>query len=61
MLGAQGNVLFDIQPLRKAHERSEFDCGNNDLNHYIQRFARQNQDKDLGRTYVAVEPGGLRV
>ena len=53
--------MFDIQPLRKAHERTTFDCGQEDLNRYLQHSARQNQDKDLGRTYVAVEDGQLSV
>lgn len=59
--GAETFPVFEIQPLRKAHEREEFDCGDDDLNRYLKRSARQNQDKDVGRTYVAVEEGQLRV
>ena len=39
----------------KAHNRKDFDCGNPSLNEYLQRSARQNQDQDMGRTYVLVE------
>ena len=53
--------MYEIQPLRKAHDRQEFDCGVHDLNQYIQRFARQNQDKDVGRTFVAIDEDSLRV
>jgi len=53
--------VFDIQLLRKGHDRTAFDCGDDDLNRYLQRFASQNQDKDVGRTYVAVEEGDTRV
>lgn len=45
---------MEIVLLSKAHDRSGFDCGEAGLNDYLQRFARQNDEKNLGRTYVAV-------
>ena len=48
-------------PLTKAHDRAAFDCGISSLNQYLQRAARQNQDKDIGRTYAALEAGQVRV
>ncbi|MEX2447003.1 MAG: GNAT family N-acetyltransferase [Dehalococcoidia bacterium] len=38
-----------------------FDCGSEPLNEYLQRYARQNHDSGLAKTWVAVEAGGERV
>lgn len=53
--------MFEFVPLTKAHDRRDFDCGVPSLNQYLQRSARQNQEKDIGRTYVLVETGQVRV
>jgi len=48
-----------IEPLATGHDRAGFDCGVESLNSYLKRYARQNADRDLGVTFVAVaEPGG---
>ncbi len=57
----EGLVSFEFVPLTKAHDRAAFDCGVPSLNSYLQRSARQNQDRDIGRTCVALEPGQVRV
>ena len=54
-------VSFGFVPLTKAHDRAAFDCGVPSLNLYLHRAARQNQDRDIGRTCVALEPGQVRV
>ena len=41
--------------LDRRHDRANFDCGNTDLNTFLQRLARQQSDKDFSRTYVAVK------
>ena len=49
-----------IEPLGREHERARFDCGEAALDEYLRRYARQNQDSGLARTFVAVggaEPG----
>jgi GNAT superfamily N-acetyltransferase len=48
---------WQIVRLVKEHRRDAFDCGADDLNQYLRRFARQNGNKGLGRSYVAVLPG----
>ncbi len=53
--------MFELHPLTQKHERREFDCGILSLNQYLLRSARQNQDKDMGRTTVLVEAGQNRV
>ena len=50
-----------IELLAAAHERTLFDCGEPSLNDYLHRFARQNTEKHLGRTYVALPEGENRV
>ncbi len=50
-------LVWEISRIEKHHDRSAFDCGSEPLNVYIRRFARQNTDADIGRTYVATRPG----
>lgn len=45
-----------VEPLSTRHDRDAFDCGEPSLNDFLKRYARQNDDKGLGRTYVAVRP-----
>ena len=52
---------MNIEPLSSQHDRNSFDCGEPSLNTYLRQYARQNDEKGLGRTYVAVEPGETRV
>lgn len=35
--------------------REEFDCGIEALNEYLRRFARQNHERNIARTFVAVD------
>lgn len=53
--------FFNIEPLTRGHDRASFDCGEPALNDFIQRHARQNQDRGIGRTYVAAAADGVRV
>lgn len=41
-----------FEKLNRGHSRKKFDCGEQSLNRYIQRFARQNAQNNLGETYV---------
>lgn len=42
-----------ISGLEKHHDRIDFDCGERELNVYLQRLARQQAQRDFSRTYVA--------
>lgn len=45
-----------IEPLNsEAHDRTAFDCGEPALNGYLQKTARQHQQKGIANTYVLVE------
>lgn len=41
-------------PLNNKHDRKGFDCGDQDLNHWLMRMARQHRKKGVSATYVAV-------
>lgn len=40
-------------PLTRAHDRVAFDCGDADLNTYLQRYARQNHESGGAKCFVA--------
>lgn len=52
---------WTIELLTKRHQRSEFDCGHAALSSFLREYARQNQDENIGRTYVATRPSDPRV
>ncbi|OQX00279.1 MAG: hypothetical protein BWK73_48985 [Thiothrix lacustris] len=45
-----------IVSLSTIHDRKAFDCGQEDLNHYLQQTAQQHQKKQVSRTWVAIDP-----
>jgi len=42
------------EPIAKKHDRQGFDCGQPELNTYLQKHARQSHDSGASKTYVAV-------
>lgn len=52
---------FAIELLAKQHKRENFDCGEENLNQFLKKYARQNQEKGFGRTFVAVLPNEAEV
>jgi len=52
---------WQIVRLHKTHRRDAFDCGSQELNEYVRRFARQNDRKGIARVYVAVYPSEVLV
>ena len=51
---AIGKARWVIRKLERTHLVEDFDCGYEDLNRYISRFALNNQSAGSARTYVAV-------
>lgn len=49
------NIPYKIEPLTTQHDRESFDCGEESLNTFLKRYARQNAEKGFGRTFVAVK------
>ncbi len=52
---------WTIEHLRREHQREQFRCGEPSLDEFLQKYARQNDEKGLGRTFVATRPGDLVV
>ena len=50
-----------IERLSSNHHRNAFDCGVEDLNVYLQKYASQHQRKGVGRTYVVTEDDAEQV
>ena len=62
----QNNVVQSRQSavmdlLARRHDRQSFDCGSPALNEFLKKYARQNAEQDLSRTYVAIRPPSLQV
>ncbi len=43
------------EPISRAHDRKSFDCGEQALNEFLSRYARQAHESGASKTYVAVE------
>ena len=52
-------MKFAIEKLRRTHAVEDFDCGNEQLNRFLLRFAWQNQQANASHTYVAVSDGQI--
>src|SRR6202167_5079110 len=46
-------IVWDGEPIGKKHDRAAFDCGDPDLNLYLQKFARQNHESGGAKCFVA--------
>jgi predicted GNAT family N-acyltransferase len=48
--------MLTIEPLNPdKHVREGFDCGNDSLNYYLKRVARQHSERGVSRTFVLVD------
>jgi GNAT superfamily N-acetyltransferase len=52
---------WEIQRISSRHERKLFNCGHEALDSFLVRYARQNDEKNIGRTFVAVLAGTTKV
>jgi GNAT superfamily N-acetyltransferase len=50
-----------IERLTREHSRAGFSCGNPELDTFLTALVSQYEKRSLGRTYVATEPGQVRV
>ncbi len=48
-------MTLKIETLTRDHNRTAFDCGNDELNRYLRNTARQHIEKGISRTFVLVE------
>ncbi|WP_277061361.1 GNAT family N-acetyltransferase [Rivihabitans pingtungensis] len=50
-------MKVQVQSLSSIHNRKNFDCGQAQLNNWLATMAGQQQEKNIARTFVAVNPG----
>ncbi len=43
------------EPIAKRHDRSRFDCGDEALNHFLLRYARQSHEQGGAKTFLAID------
>lgn len=51
---------LQVEPLASHHDRAAFSCGTPELDHYIQRYARQDGKRDLAQCFVLAPHAGSR-
>ena len=49
------------QPIGKHHDRSAFDCGDEALNQFLHRYARQSHEQGGAKTYLAVNESNEKI
>ena len=43
------------EPISKSHDRKAFDCGDDAMNEFLQRYARQSHDLGAAKTILAID------
>jgi GNAT superfamily N-acetyltransferase len=43
------------EPISKSHHRASFDCGDEQMNDFLRRFARQSHEQNASKTFCAVD------
>jgi GNAT superfamily N-acetyltransferase len=46
---------WDFVPIDKKYQRDHFDCGYSALDDYIKKYAKQNHEKRIAKTFVAIQ------
>lgn len=49
------------EAIGKQHDRDGFDCGEDELNVYLKKYARQNHENDGAKTFLAIEDATGRI
>ncbi|MCA9878317.1 MAG: hypothetical protein KC442_11065 [Thermomicrobiales bacterium] len=47
--------IWREEPITGPHRRQDFDCGDADLNLYLQRYARQSHEQNAAKTCCAID------
>jgi hypothetical protein len=43
------------EPVAKSHDRKSFDCGDDAMNDFLRRFARQSHEQNASKTFCAID------
>ncbi len=57
--GSTGAHARRVEKLRREHNLEGFDCGRDELNRFLIRYAWQNQQADASQTYVGLASGEI--
>lgn len=49
------------EPIGKSHDRQGFDCGDESLNDFLRRHARQSHERGGAKTFLAIDDAGHTV
>lgn len=47
--------VWHEEPITRKHDRKAFDCGDAELNDFLQRYARQSHDQGGAKTFLAID------
>lgn len=61
MSGAEATGPLHIEPLTREHDRNGFDCGEPTLNAYLQRLALQHAERNISRTFIALQGESVEI
>jgi GNAT superfamily N-acetyltransferase len=50
---------WNFLSIDRKYQRDHFDCGNSILDDYLKRYARQNHEGGIAKTFVAIDRSGL--
>jgi GNAT superfamily N-acetyltransferase len=45
---------WDEEPISKKHDREAFDCGDEQLNEFLRRYARKSHERGGAKTFLAI-------
>jgi GNAT superfamily N-acetyltransferase len=55
---SDSEARWNFVPIDKTHQKDSFDCGYTILNDYLKKYARQNNNKGIAKTFVAIPASG---
>ncbi|QKQ76291.1 GNAT family N-acetyltransferase [Nostoc sp. TCL240-02] len=55
---SDGEARWNFVPIDKKYQRNSFDCDYVILNDYLKKYARQNHNKGIAKTFVAISASG---
>jgi GNAT superfamily N-acetyltransferase len=55
---SDSEARWNFVPIDKQYQRDAFDCGYAILNDYLKKYARQNHNKGIAKTFVAIPASG---
>jgi hypothetical protein len=57
-MASDSEARWNFLPIDKQYQRNSFDCGYQILNDHLKKYARQNHNKGIAKTFVAIPVSG---